>query len=179
MDISHFNVPELPTSLAAQGGLKKVKGGCGSHMLVTWTLENHTTNFGVVSSSPDTNLCSSMIRLLRHIHISQSASEGNHTPSFLQSSVSPAQNLTIMINWKTSATWRLASKWSRCGQVWQPCRPGLVELSDASKIRVVWNWTELRPREWTAFFLRFQAERCRRHTVSFRNEVAGKTRMNY
>jgi len=43
----------------------------------------------------------------------------------------------------------------------------------------VWNWTELRPREWTAFFLRFQAERCRRHTVSFRNEVAGKTRMNY
>jgi hypothetical protein len=41
-----------------------------------------------------------MIRLLRHIHISQSASEGNHTPSFLQSSVSPAQNLTIMINWK-------------------------------------------------------------------------------
>ncbi|XP_039788885.1 uncharacterized protein LOC120655201 isoform X2 [Panicum virgatum] len=46
--------------------------------------------------------------LLRHIHIS--ASEGNHTPSFLQSSVSPAQNLTIMINWKTSATWRLASK---------------------------------------------------------------------
>ena len=126
---------------------------------------------------PDTNLYSSMIRLLRHIHIS--ASEGNHTPSFLQSSVSPAQNLTIMINWKTSATWRLASKWSRCGQVWQPCRPGLVELSDASKIRVVWNWTELRPREWPAFFLRFQAERCRWHTVSFRNEVAGKTRMNH
>ena len=114
-----------------------------------------------------------------HPHLTVTASEGNHTPSFLQSSVSPAQNLTIMIYWKTSATWRLASKWSRCEQVWQPCRPGLVELSDASKIRVVWNWTELRPREWPAFFLRFQAVRCRWHTVSFRNEVAGKTRMNH
>ena len=174
--MSNFSAPEFSTSLVAQGGLKTVKGGCGPHMLVTWTRENHTTNFGAVPV-----LLNSWYQSLQlhdqaapaHPHLSFRRKPHTQFPPVKRESSSEPNNNDQL---ETSATWRLASKWSRCGQVWQPCRPGLVELSDASKIRVVWNWRQLLPREWPAFFLKFLAER---HTVTFRNEVAGKTRTNY
>lgn len=98
--------------------------------------------------------------------------KGNNTPSFLLSSVSPARNLTKWStgNLQSHGDWHRHD--SRCGQVWQPCRPGLVELW--THRRIVWCETGqscgvMNGRAF--FFLCFQAERCRRHTVSFRNEV--------
>ncbi|CAO2037823.1 unnamed protein product [Urochloa humidicola] len=125
----YFNVPEPSTSLTALGGLKTVKGGCGPHV--------------------------SMIRLLRHIHISFTThKETQFPPARCESSSEPNKN--DQLETPSHMATGIDMIQARCGQVWQTCRPGLVELSRIKESCGV-KLDKLRRSERTAFFSQFPA----------------------